>query len=247
MKIYIAGHGKYEPIDDKFFDYFRLASYYKIRNKELPHLDKYKDFILDSGIFSYLNSQASQASQTDWDRYCHEYGDFVKARKVKNYVEIDVDRMIGLKEVERIRNKLHKIVGWKSIPVWHMNRGYDKWLELCRDYDYICFGAFLTDGLSRKKYSSIEKFIRDARKENCKVHGLGFTPMKWLRKLKFYSVDSTTWTAGNRFGGAIHLMKGNEIKIINKPQGQKIINHYAVSKNNFYEWIKFQRYAEHNL
>ena len=51
-----------------------------------------------------------------------------------------------------------------------------------------------------KQIPMIKKFLKDASKEKCKVHGLGFTQTKLLKDYPFYSVDSTTWSAGHRFG-----------------------------------------------
>ena len=75
----------------------------------------------------------------------------------------DIESVIGLEETEKLRKRLEKRVGWKSIPVWHMNRGYDKWIEICKEYDYVCFGAFLTDGLKESKFYMIEQFLNDAK------------------------------------------------------------------------------------
>jgi hypothetical protein len=201
----------------------------------------FKGFILDSGVFSYLNGKDTK--NVDWDKYVHEYSNFVLSHKIKNYIEIDIDKILGLEEVERLRKKLEKKVGYKSMPVWHLNRGYDKWLEICKNYDYICFGAFLTDGLSSNKYMTIKKFIADAKKNNCKVHGLGFTNFKYLKHLQFYSVDSTSWVAGNRYG---HICKFNGNKIINikKPIGKKIKKTNTLAWHNFKEWVKFSNYME---
>jgi len=40
------------------------------------------------------------------------------------------------------------------------------------------------------------------KKNNCKVHGLGFTQGSLLKtgKFPFYSIDSTTWLVGAKFG-----------------------------------------------
>ena len=138
---------------------------------------------------------------------------------------------------------LEKRVGWKSIPVWHTNRGYDKWLEIVKDYDYVCFGSFLTDGCKRSKYPLIAKFLSDASKQNCKVHGLGFTSMEFLKKLKFYSVDSSSWTAGNRFG-ITYLFKKNTLQLQTKKPNTRVKNQRALAHHNFFEWVKFSKYAD---
>ena len=67
-------------------------------------------------------------------------------------MEVDIDTVIGYDNVVLLTKKLEKIVGWQSLPVWHMNRSYDDWLRICKDYSYVCFGAFITDNLKANKF-----------------------------------------------------------------------------------------------
>lgn len=244
MKVFLAGYGGKPWIKDNFYNFYRLESYLDASKSKETDYSKYKDFILDSGLFTYLNGKDS--SRIDWEKYVVQYADFVKEYKIKNYVEVDADKIIGLENVERLRVLLEKRVGWKSIPVWHTNRGYDEWLKECKEYSYVCFGAFLTDGIAEKKYSLIEKFLQDAEKENCKVHGLGFTSMKYLKKLKFYSVDSSSWIAGNRYG-TLFKFNGDSIISLTKPKNKRMIDPQKQGIHNFYEWVKFSQYADIKL
>jgi len=246
MKIYLAGEG-YKPfLSDEFYDFYRLASFTYIQKDkvEITAIPKFKDFILDSGIFTYLNGK--DPTKVDWDEYLHRYAAFVRENQIKNYVELDIDKAIGLAAVEKLRSRLNKMVGWDCIPVWHFGRGYDKWLEVCKDYSYVCFGAFLTDGLDKNKYPYITQFLNDAKKNNCKVHGLGFTVFDWLKKLPFYSVDSSSWTAGNRYGHACAFRRDRVLNV-GKPIGHKVADHRKLASHNFYEWIKFSQYTENTL
>jgi hypothetical protein len=246
MNVHLAfgGTNLLEFIDTRKL--FGLYSYHYVKKNKalLSTIHNWKEFILDSGIFTYLNGLDSK--NVDWNDYVDKYAEFVRENNIRNYVEVDVDTLIGLEGVERLRERLENRVGWKCIPVWHMNRGYDKWLEICRDYSYVCFGAFITDGLKPSKYMAIKKFLYDAKKENCKVHGLGMTSMSWLRELKFHSVDSSTWTSGNRYG-EVHIFEKDIIKKYRKPRDLKFKNGQLVAKNNLIEWTKFVEYAENNL
>ena len=246
MKVFLAGEGGKPWLKENFFNFYRLHSYEYLKKEpeEVAILKKYDDFILDSGIFSFLNGKNTK--NVNWEKYMQDYADFVRENKIKNYVEMDIESVIGLEETEKLRKRLEKRVGWKSMPVWHMNRGYDKWLEICKEYDYVCFGAFLTDGLSESKYPIIKKFLDDAKKHNCKVHGLGFTNFKWLPKLPFYSVDSSSWTIGNRFG-SIWKYENGKVKHLKRPEGTRISDGTKLAKHNFYEWIKFKKWADINI
>lgn len=238
----------------KWEDINLLISYEYIKPSHIPVISKVGNFIIDSGIFSFLNGK--DTSNIDWEEYSIKYADFVRTNNIKNYVEIDIDKQIGLQEVEKLRSKIEKRVGWKSMPVWHIDRGYDKWLQICRDYNYVCFGAFITDGLQKSKYSIISKFLYDAKKLNCKVHGLGFTSTKWLKKLSFYSVDSSTYIGGARYGLTYTFdSKLCEIRTENR-KGKKIKREHLVQSKgnvsnlnnyNFGEWMKYAMWANRNL
>lgn len=243
MKVYlVVGSGYFKK---GIYDFYCLKSYHYLSGAQAETLHLYKDFILDSGIFTFLSGKQKKVD-LDWYEYAHKYAAFVKKHSIRNYVEIDVDKFVGLAEVEKIRAYLDKTVGWKCMPVWHIARGWDKWLEICRDYPYVCFGAFLTDGLPKNKYRFIPKFLEAAAARNSKVHGLGFTAMEGLRRYKFYSVDSSTWTIGNRFG-AVFRFTGDTIEIHKKRELMRISDQHKLAAHNLNEWIKFSEYADQYL
>lgn len=246
MNVHLAFGGTYFLDEIDTTKLYGLYSYHYAKKDKalLSTIHNWKDFILDSGIFTYLNGL--DGKNVDWNDYVDKYADFVRENKIRNYVEVDVDRLIGLEGVEILRERLENRVGWKCIPVWHMNRGYDKWLEICKNYDYICFGAFITDGLKPSKYMTIKKFLHDAKKENCKAHGLGMTSFDWLKELKFYSVDSSSWSAGHRFG-TISKFENDRIKVRPKPKNMKFKDYKIVARHNLTEWSKFVEYADNNL
>ena len=69
--------------------------------------------------------------------------------------------------------------------------------------------------------------------------------MMLLPKYKFYSVDSTTWSAGHRFG-EVHKFDGSIITK-NRFKNRRIKDPYALSNYNFYEWVKYSEYADINI
>ena len=68
MKVYLAGEGGHPWLKDDFYDFFRLDSYLSAKKKrEGNNFYKYNDFILDSGVFTYLTSKKDD--NIDWDKY----------------------------------------------------------------------------------------------------------------------------------------------------------------------------------
>lgn len=247
MKIFLAGNDGYrkDRFKIKTHDLNILESFYYVKSQEwmFPLFKQFNNFLLDSGAFTFMNQTKNH--KVDWDKYIEEYADFINKLDVELFFELDIDVLVGIKEVERLRAKLEKLTNKKSIPVWHVSRGHDYWLKMIKEYDYVAIGGIVTREIKPKHYPIFHQLIKEAHAENCKVHGLGFTNLKGLTKYKFDSVDSTAWLSGNRFG-AIYEFNGKTMIKHDKKQGQKIKSH-ETAINNFTEWVKFCEYAEKYL
>lgn len=240
MRIFLAGSGHANTwLNKNFTNFYRLESYHNISNQERKRVNEYKDFILDSGAFTYLNGADGNI---DWDRYVEQYANFIIKYKVKNFIELDIDPIVGIKEVERLRSKLEKLTNLKSILVWHKSRGKDYWLKMVKEYNYVAIGGIVTREIKPSEYKHFHWLLAEAKKQNCKVHGLGFTNLKGLEEYDFYSVDSTSWLSGNRFG-SIYKFNGKTLLKFDKPAGMRVKTN-ETAQNNFYEWVKFANYKE---
>lgn len=240
MKIFLAGSGHDSMwLDVNFTDFYRLESYQNISQQERKRVNEYKDFILDSGAFTYLNGASGNV---DWEQYVDNYADFIIKYKVKNFIELDIDPIVGIKEVERLRSKLEAKVGRQSIPVWHKSRGKQYWLDMVKEYDYVAIGGIVTREIKPSEYKYFHWLLAEAKKQNCRVHGLGFTNLKGLEEYDFYSVDSTSWLSGNRFG-SIYKFNGKTMLKFDKPPGMRVKT-TETARNNFYEWVKFANYKD---
>lgn len=162
---------------------------------------------------------------------------------------MDIDCVVGLKKVEYYRKQIEDGTGSQSIPVWHFERGWNYFEKMCEQYPYVALGTVPVakqGKLIRKNPLVLKRFIDTAHKSGAKIHGLGFTLTDYLDRLKFDSIDSTTWLSGGRYGN-IYQFAGNKMIFTNPPKGHRAVNYQIVNKHNFNEWVKFQRYAEQNL
>lgn len=243
MKVYLAGvYSRPYLVLEK--PLYILESYFYAKNAPefMENIKKHDiNFLLDSGAFSFMNKFTA-----DFDVWVEEYANFINKHNIDLFFELDIDSIVGLKEVENLRNKLEKLTNKQCIPVWHKSRGKDYWLKMISDYKYCAIGGIVTKEIKPNEYPFLNWFLSEAKKQNCKVHGLGYTKTTELNKYPFYSIDSTSWLSGSRFAHIYYFENG----IINqrqKPKGKKMVNYKIVDKNNFNEWIKFQKYAETNL
>ena len=257
MRLFLAGYEAnpyIELFEDKSF--FVLGSFYYLRKSKKDYLNSYidyiknisNDFILDSGAFSMLNANKSLENFIkDLDKYVNDYIEFINKNDIKHYIELDIDSLIGYEEVKKIRAKLEKETNKKCIPVWHLSRGLDEFIKHTQEYDYIAIGGIVTKEIKKKDYNKLfPALLKIAKKNNCKVHGLGFTSVE-CEKYDFYSVDSTSWSSCARYARIYSFntkTKEMKSKLISKTHrvDQKGDKYTKFLKISLKEWIKYQTY-----
>ena len=180
--------------------------------------------------------------------YLIEYGTYVKEHNIKNYVELDVDQIVGVNETRKLRDKLESFVGYPSILVWHSIRGKEAFIRDAKDYNYMALGFFLTEGLPASltdKYAGA--FVDIAHKNNCRIHGLGYTKFGMLEKIPFDSVDSSKLSSSYRYGYLHHFDIKKRRVVYTRPEGMRMKNSMALVRPSFIEWRKYQDWALNNL
>jgi hypothetical protein len=251
MIVYLAG---FKLIENHFKeptkDIYLLSSFWEYKSGKFGEYVLQDRHILDSGAFSAINDKTGKYKNFDWDNYVKKYIAFIKKTNQKLFFELDIDCVIGLEKVEYYRKKIEDSVGIPPIVCWHANRGADYWIKCCEEYPYVALGTTKASNAGqkmRKDPTILNWFINHAHKNNAKIHGLGFTSIPWLSKLKFDSVDSTSWISGGKYGGGIDIFKNNKIIKLTKSDNTRIKDRPRLHLYNFKEWVKFQKYAEKNL
>jgi hypothetical protein len=249
MKVYLAGFKTLEKHYEKDISKVNiLSSFFEHKNGKFGDYVYSENHILDSGAFSFFGGK-----KVDWQNYTNKYCDFIKKTNQKLFFELDIDSLTSLKHAENLRTEIEQKTGKQPIVVWHPSRGIDYWYKMCEEYNYVAIsasGAYQSKWTRTEKgISAMFKMLSIAKKNNTKVHGLGYTVMKNLSNLQFDSIDSTTWLNAGKFGELQWFENGK----INKRQAIQENKKTIKSKqtemliNNFEEWIKFQKYADENL
>lgn len=253
MDVYIAGtedRSKYLHQDSQgdlntniFTGSKLLQSFYYCNNfTEEVILPSVSKFMLDSGAFTFFQT----GKHVDWNDYVERYAEFINKNRIKLFLELDIDVLIGYENVKKLRKKLESLTGRRCIPVWHKSRGKAEFIQMCKDYDYVAIGGIVSKEITQKEWKYFPYFINKAHEHGAKIHGLGFTSLVDLPKYHFDSVDSTTWTSGNRFG-TMYRFNGKTMEQHKRPDGTRLTDHRATAVHNFKEWVKFQKYAETHL
>ena len=246
VKLYLAESGGIWGAYFKDND-FKIANilqsfYYCNDFTEKVILPNCRDFMLDSGAFTFMQGKGA----VEWEGYLERYADFINRNRIDKFFELDIDVVVGYDEVVRLRHKLENLTGQQCIPVWHKSRGMDNFRSTCDAYPYIALGGIVSGEFKSTEYKHFPLLINEAHKRGTKIHGLGFTSLSWLPKCHFDSVDSTAWTTGNRFG-FIYRFDGKTMQKTDAPKGHRLSDAKKVALINYIEWLKFQKYAEVHL
>lgn len=265
MDLYLAGPNAGNITKDNRAECFTvnnlyiLESFYYLRDWMLPYLDnKIWNFMLDSGAFTFMEKKAQGVKSNienalmKWDDYVCRYADFIIEHDIERFFELDIDVVVGLPRVEQLRKLLEKRTGRQCIPVWHKSRGLENWKAVVNDYPYVAIGGIVSGEIRlravvkdtrRMQYKYLNALCDIAHEQKTRVHGLGVSPSKGLNLFRFDSVDSTSWTMGNR-AGHIFRFTGSAMEKIDRPIGTRM-NARESAIHNFSEWVKYQRYMLH--
>jgi hypothetical protein len=248
MKLYLAGYNTfYAYFKEERKDVFKLTTFWDhYKSKSIDPYVYDETHLLDSGAFStFKNPNAA----INWGHYVDQYIAFINQTKSKLFFELDIDNVIGLQKVEYYREKIHDQTGIHPIPVWHSNRGWNYFKEMCIKYPYVAIGTTNStlDGIKiRQAPTVLKKFIDTAHDVGTKIHGLGFSSTPLLKSFPFDSIDSTTWISGMKFA-RIQSFNGLKMQTHKIASGKRGINPQKRLKHNFEEWVKFQKYAIDHL
>ena len=238
MKLFLAGSSSHRYLENEVKkSFFILESFFYFKEWQLPLIYSAKDFLLDSGAFTFLNSK--KKSKPNFDEYLQNYINFINKYDVKLFFELDIDSAVGYKKVLEYRKKLEYGTNKKCIPVWHRSRGKEEYYNLCKNYDYIAIGGLALKEIKKTEHNVLNSLCSIAKKYNCKLHGLGFTPRNAM-DYKFYSVDSTSWLSGGKYAQA-YIFNNNRMTMKTYPT-KRLVKYKEMNKFNLLEWIKFQKY-----
>ena len=240
MKLYLAGFQTFSQLFLELKPRYVLESFFYLKPEEFQQL-RCQSFLLDSGAFTFL--KGNQSTLIDWEDYVRRYAAFINAFQIEQFFELDIDRVVGLPEVERLRSLLERLTGKQCIPVWHRARGRQYWERLIREYSYVALGGIALGDITKAEHRFFPALLESAHAQSCRVHGLGFSPPRSLHKYRFDSVDSTTWTR-SRFG-QICYFEHSTIQY-KGGAGRRIDSTRTMEANrlSLAAWIQFQRYLD---
>lgn len=255
MKVYLAGGEAKQWLDAigqsrhgrALFSYY----YFEKNDAEFQRmaLERCPDIFIDSGGFS----ASTQGHKIDLKRY----GRWVKAHQgqITTYANLDV---IGDHRATAANQKRLEAMGLSPVPVFHVGSPFKELNRLVRLHDYIALGGMVPFASRKKDLSRWLSSCFTIIKDRAKVHGFGLTSLGLMKRYPFYSVDSTAWLAGTKFGKVMEFKRGrfatfseSEDRPVTARQRQLMDRGEGESRDKRYfdrcvanasEWTKAERY-----
>jgi hypothetical protein len=200
-----------------------LMSYEYLRTKGAKQIKKYSDIhlFIDSGAFTYMNDPKYQDFTVEqWEEQIQGYLSWAKKHKdsIFGMAELDLQNLLGYEVIDQWRRKYFEPFMLETgIPVcfiYHLE-GKEIWDKMCQRYPYVGFSTVSDEDSSILNVSELKEMLRVAEKHNALVHGFGMTRTSLLPELPYYTVDSTSWKAGFRFG-QLAIWNGKKVQMFRK-------------------------------
>lgn len=266
-------------IKEILVSYHYIGKSFKFYEEFLPKLKADGGlFMTDSGGFSFLASidlDATPEASTEeyWLPYLKSYVQWLWDHKEYIYVaaNLDLDRVVGREVVDKWNYEYFKPLEEYMNIVYVAHRDWDKEYadyngmkrlnQYCSEHKYV--------GVNQNYKDSHSKVYAIANKYGSRIHGFAWTSIPLLKSSPFFSVDSTTWLGGVRYGTSYnydgknfrvndykkkYIRKGD--KLIAEANGidhKKLLNEkrHEINQYNLLGWLgarkEFLRYANLKL
>lgn len=158
-------------------------------------------FLLDSGAFTAFKT----GKKVELDKYCS----FLEALPFKpwRYFTLDV---IGDAKRSRLQYDQMLARGFSPVPIFTRGEKLEELDRYFESSDVVGLGGLGDVANNRSGY--VKAVMRHVGKR--RVHWLGFTSFDWIKQLRPYSCDASSWEAGARFAVApLYAGRGRLIRL----------------------------------
>lgn len=159
--------------------------------------------IMDSGLFTLMfGSHKGEKDKKFLEKWVELIIEFIGSTGYQGtYVEVDCQKVLGVKEAWIFRKYLKEKVPNRLINVFHIEDGQKGLDEMIEFSDYIALSIPELRIIKKKEYTyRLANYIKN-KKPNIDIHLLGCTENELLSKCNFCSTsDSTSWLSPVRYG-----------------------------------------------
>ena len=202
-----------------------LMSYEYLKGKGSGQIKKYPDMhlFIDSGAYTYQNDPKYESyTNEQWEQQIKEYLSWVEKHKDSIFAIADLDLQylpnVGYEKVYEWREKYFEPFMLRTgVPVcfiYHED-GLEYWDYMCKRYPYV--GLSLAIDKTENGTEQLKDMFRIAEKHNTLCQGMASTNTSMLTQYPFYTVDSTTWNVGLKYG-EISVWTGTKMTRVKKTE-----------------------------
>lgn len=197
-----------------------LMSYEYLKGKGRSQLKKYSDMhlFIDSGAYTYItNPEFESYTVEQWEEQIKSYLKWAKSHKDQIFAiaDLDLQYLVGNEKVYEWRKKYFEPFMLETgIPVCFIyhEEGNEQWEYMCKRYPYIGLSLNVDGNIDE---ADLREKFRIAEKYNTLIQGMASTRTQMLTEFPFYTVDSTTWNVGLKYG-EISVWNGTKMSRIKK-------------------------------
>lgn len=182
-----------------------LMSYEYLKGKGYGQIKKYPDMhlFIDSGAYTYItNPEFESYTVEQWEEQIHEYLNWARKHKDQIFAiaDLDLQYLVGNEKVYEWRKKYFEPFMLETgIPVCFIyhEEGLDQWEYMCQRYPYVGISLNVDGNVDE---TELRNKFKIAEKHNTLIQGMASTRTGMLTQYPFYTVDSTTWNVGLKYG-----------------------------------------------
>jgi len=226
-----------------------LSSFYYINKGYQPWAlvrEPSISLMIDSGAHSFRMARG-KASRFSLTKFAEYYIEFIRKFQglFHSFAELDLEEVVGQVICDRWFEQLKAVAPkLRCIRVWHPWHGFDRWKLYCKQTDYVGIGGGWNTR-NRVSRSILTKLVHYAYERGVKVHAFGCTSVNFLYDIPFYSVDSSSWVAGEMYGKAYELKGGQLVQhdLKNNTGTLKQLNEYSeITLQNLKVFLEFETF-----
>jgi hypothetical protein len=195
------------------YHYFKKHDLHKVFEKHFTR--PYPELFLDSGAFSAF-TQGEKINIKEYCAYIRKYKELITT-----YSNLDV---IGSAQGTLDNQKMIEAEGLRPLPVFHTGEDWKYLDEYIDRYSYVALGGMVPYLGPAKRRTLITWLLQCFKKAHKKsvYHGFGCTAWEIIKAFPWYSVDSSSWGTGFRYG-KISLFDSKQGKFVDAQLG----NHHS--------------------
>ena len=169
-----------------------LISYHYWKRVDLTTLPRQVQLFGDSGAFS-AHTLGAEITLDTYMAWVHKW-----KHRLECYAGLD-DLTSPKRSIENYH--VMRANGLDPLPTFHYGEDWSVLDEYMKHTHYIALGGMVGESTKSLMQWAIQCFKRaKARGEGHGYHGFGLTKVDALKLLPWYSVDSSSWGAGHRYG-----------------------------------------------